>query len=98
MELRAGIYQDLIADLGFTSSSTAQVEDYIRLLKILPERYPVTGADLTDEEAARDQKSLRAVFNWICERIQTGLVSRGEQTPEPPDGLKVLALRQNGLC
>lgn len=98
MELRSAIYQDLVADLGFTSSSTAQVEDYIRLLKILPERYAITGAVLTDEETTRYQKSLRAVFNWICDRIQTGLANRGEQTPELPKGLQVLAHRQNDLC
>lgn len=98
MELRSSDYQDLVADLGFTSSSTAQVEDYIRLLKILPERYAVTTANLTDDETTRYQKSLRAVFNWICERIQTGLVNRGAQRPELPEDLQVLAYRQNDLC
>lgn len=98
VELRSSGYQDLVADLGFTSSSTAQVEDYIRLLKILPERYAVTKANLTDDETTRYQKSLRAVFNWICERIQTGLVNRGAQRPELPEDLQVLAYRQNDLC
>jgi hypothetical protein len=90
-ELRSGDYRDFASDLEFISSGEAQVEDYVRLLELLPERYPVKDVDLTEDEQKRWYRSVRAVFNWICERIQTGLVSRGDEAPPPPSNLRVLA-------
>lgn len=90
-ELRLSEYREFIAALGFVSSSTAGIEDYVRLLSLLPERYPVEPTSLPEFEHRRWQRSLAAVFNWICERIQAGLVSRGENSPAPPTDLQVLA-------
>lgn len=97
-ELRTGAYKDLATDLGFISSSSAQVEDYLRLLLLLPDRLPLEVAGHTDEDRARWHRSVRAVFNWICERIQTGLVSRGDKEPQRPEGLQVLSFRGDEAC
>lgn len=96
--LRSGGYRDLAADLRFISPGTAQVEDYIRLLQLLPERYPLEVPELDENKRKRWHRSIGAVFNWICERIQTGLVSRGDDEPSCPDDLLVLAYRQEQPC
>lgn len=88
---------ELARYLKFVTSSTAQIEDYVRLLELLPERYRVDLADLDDYERQRWNKSVRAVFNWICERIQTGLVNRGEDAPPRPENLKLLVFRGDTL-
>jgi hypothetical protein len=90
-DLKPSAFREFVAALGFVSSSTAGIEDYVRLLSLLPERYPVSPSTLPESEHRRWQRSLAAVFNWICERVQTGLVSRGENSPDPPTDLQVLA-------
>lgn len=96
-EWRTGSLRDLALELGFISSGTAQVEDYIRLLQLLPERYPLVLAGAEEKEVEQWQKSVRVMFNWICERLQTGLVSRGENAPECPANLTLLAYRDGRL-
>lgn len=95
-ELRTGDFRDLAGDLGFISTSSARVEDYVRLLQLLPERYPLELPDASEEDQKRWHRSIRAVFNWVCERIQTGLGSRGDRPPVPDD-LQVLAFRGDDL-
>ena len=90
-ELRKPEYHEFIAALGFVTSSNAGIEDFVRLLQLMPEKYPVAPEELPEDEHRRWQRSLNAVFNWICERIQTGLVSRGDDTPSLPCDLKILA-------
>lgn len=89
--LRPSEYRDFITALRFASSGAASIEDYVQLLRLLPERYPVIPPDLPESEHRRWQRSLAAVFNWICERIQTGLVSRGDTLPDSPTDLQLLA-------
>lgn len=97
-ELRSDGYRHIAADLGFISPSTAQVEDYVRLLQLLPECYPLEVPEHDEDERKRWHKSISAVFNWICERIQAGLISRGGDGPPRPDNLRVLAYRHEQPC
>lgn len=92
-EWRSGHLRDFASDLKFVSSGTAQIENYLRLLQLLPERYPLILPGLEEKEVEQWQKSVRIVFNWIAERLQTGLVSRGESVPSCPSSLKLFAYR-----
>jgi len=96
--LRMGMYKDLANDLAFTSSSVAEIEDYVELLRLFPQRYPTELSDVSTEELQQWQRSLSTAFNWICERIHVGLGSRGDNRPLCPDDLYVLAMRDGRLC
>ncbi len=85
--------RDLRAALRFISSSTAQIEDYVRLLGFLAEHYPRSAWPPEFEERRRNP--LTTTFNWALERIQTGLVGRSNP-PECPPGLRLLASVDGG--
>jgi len=95
LELRTGAYQAIANDLGFMSTGNAKVEDYVELLHFLPDHYPANPDDLVGDDLARWHRSLRAVFNWICEHIQTGLVSRGSMDSRRDDSLRLLGSKEN---
>lgn len=82
------------AALRFISSSSAQIEDYVRLLGFLVEHYPRSAWQAELEERRRNP--LTTTFNWALERIQTGLVGRS-RPPICPPGLKLLAATDHGL-
>jgi hypothetical protein len=86
--------RDLRVALRFISSSTAQIEDYVRLLGFLAEHYPRAAWPPEFEERRRNP--LTTTFNWALERIQTGLVGRSN-APECPAGLGLLASVDGGL-
>lgn len=92
-DLSAPLYRSLTNSLNFITSGSAQIEDYVRLIERLPAHYALERADLDDKGLSAWQGSVRTVFNWACERIQTGLVNRGEDAPPYPAGLQVLAYR-----
>lgn len=100
LECRTGLYRDIAADLNLISSGNATVEDYLDLLQLLPERYPLEGIESWDDTQRRGwQASIQTVFNWAWEHIQTGLVSRGDENePARPPTLQVLADRDGELC
>lgn len=92
-ELNLLAYQEFISDLGFVSSGSAQIEDFVRLLQLMPQQLPLDAQLVDDEQRTQWQRSVRAVFNWICDRLQTGLVSRQHEPPARPPTLEVLAYR-----
>lgn len=94
-ELDKPDFREFISALGFVTSGSASIEDFLRLLELMPDSYPVAPVEIPETEHRRWQRSLNAVFNWICERIQTGLVSRGDDVPPLPGHLKVLAYRDD---
>ncbi len=82
------------AALRFISSSSAQIEDYVRLLGFFVKHYPRSAWPAELEERRRNP--LTTTFNWALERIQTGLVGRSKP-PICPPGLKLLAATDHGL-
>lgn len=90
------IARELNAALGFMSSGTAQVEDYVRLLEFLVTQYPRNAWPAEFSERSR-RTPLTTTFSWALERIQTGLVARGDQATDCPSGLSLLAGGKDGL-
>lgn len=82
--------------LSFINSSTAQIEHYVRLLEFLVEKYPRAAWPPEFEERSR-RNPLTTTFNWALERIQTGLVARGNIETTCPKGLKLVASCEAGL-
>lgn len=88
--------RELVDALGFMSSGVAQVEDYVHLLGFLARQYPRDAWPAGFAERSR-RTPLTTTFNWALERIQTGLVARGDQPTACPAGLRLLAVGKDGL-
>jgi len=88
-EFRDEAYQAIQADL---MKSEPQFEDYLRLLTSLPKWYDLERRDLGESELKRWQRAIGAVFYWIGQALQNGLV-RDQNAPACPVGLEVLAFR-----
>lgn len=93
-EFRSETFRAIRADLMKTGF---QFEDYLALLKRLPEWYDLHRSDLDESELKKWQKAIGAVFYWIGQALQNGLVRR-QDVPECPDDLRVLAFRGEVPC
>ncbi len=67
-----------------------QLADYIELLRVIPEKYPISECSSDQVEAVHN------LFTWVCEVIQNNLFDLGTNNyPEVPADLKILALRED---
>jgi len=93
-EFRGESFRAIRADL---MKSDFQFEDYLALLMRLPEWYDLDRSDLDESELKKWQKAVGAVFYWIGQSLQNGLVRR-QDVPKCPDDLQVLAFRRERPC
>lgn len=96
-EFQAEEYRALRADLRMMSSDDARFEDFLNLLQRLPDLYKLDREDLDEAGLKSWQAAVRAVFNWICQSLQNGLVRRAD-VPPCPDNLTLLAFRNSQPC
>jgi len=97
-QFRSDDFATLCNDVGMMSSARASFNDYLALLQRLPELYPLDRSDLDDSILITWQRSVRAVFNWLCERMYTIISGHSGTVPNRPETLKVLAFRGDEMC
>jgi len=97
-QFRTDDFATLCSDVGMMSSARASFSDYLALLQRLPDLYPLDHPGLDDATLTTWQRSVRAVFNWLCERMYTIISGHSGDVPDRPDALKVLAFRGDEMC
>ena len=97
-QLRTDDFATLCNDVGMMSSARASFSDYLALLQRLPDLYPLDHPGLEGSTLVTWQRSVRAVFNWLCERMYTIISGHSGQVPSPPEALKVLAFHDDKMC
>jgi hypothetical protein len=69
-------------------------EDYVDLLRRLPDLCPLRPSELTDKALKKWQDATRAVFNWLGQALQNSLIRQGrEHWLQRPEDLQLLAYK-----
>jgi len=97
-QLRTDDFATLCNDIGMMNSTRASFSDYLALLQRLPDLYPLDHPGLEGSTLVTWQRSVRAVFNWLCERMYTIISGHSGQVPDRPETLKVLVFRGDEMC
>jgi hypothetical protein len=97
-QFRTDDFATLCSDVGMMSSTRANFSDYLALLQRLPDLYPLDRPGLDGLTLDTWQRSVHAVFYWLCERMYTIISGHSGDVPDRPETLRVLAFRGDEMC